>query len=178
MVFMNMDGPSKVNEVEGFLSRLFADGDLIPLGRFQKYLGPQIEKRRTPKIEKQYAAIGGGSPIRKWSEYKTAEMCKRVDESTLRRRLTNHTSHSVMQTVSPKTCTNSSLRMELRGRWRSLNTLSTLAPPPGARLMNRGSGDRNLRGRPLKSQTGKKGLFNGLLIDRWPVHQGLAKAFA
>ena len=68
MVFMNMGGPSTTEEVGGFLSRLFADGDLIPLGPLQGYLGPLISRRRTPKIKKQYADIGGGSPIRKWIE--------------------------------------------------------------------------------------------------------------
>ena len=96
MVFMNMGGPSTTDEVGDFLSNLFvrlhysrslqkltlfqADADLIPLGRFQSYLGPLIAKRRTPKIIKQYAAIGGGSPIRKWSEYQAAEMCKLLDK--------------------------------------------------------------------------------------------------
>lgn len=56
------------------------DGDLIPLGPLQHYLGQFISKRRTPKIQKQYAAIGGGSPIRKWSEYQAAEMCKILDK--------------------------------------------------------------------------------------------------
>ncbi|RMZ74989.1 hypothetical protein DV737_g5537, partial [Chaetothyriales sp. CBS 132003] len=79
MVFLNMGGPSSTNEVGDFLSRLFADGDLIPLGRLQPYLGPLISKRRTPKIQKQYAAIGGGSPIRKWSEYQCEEMCRILD---------------------------------------------------------------------------------------------------
>ncbi|OBT52249.1 ferrochelatase [Pseudogymnoascus sp. 24MN13] len=86
IVFMNMGGPSTVPEVGDFLSRLFADADLIPLGRFQKYLGPLIAQRRTPKIEKQYAAIGGGSPIRKWSELQAAEMCKILDQRARRRR--------------------------------------------------------------------------------------------
>src|SRR4051794_31414431 len=63
MVFMNMGGPSTTDEVGDFLSRLFSDGDLIPLGRLQNYLGPLISRRRTPKIQKQYADIGGGSPI-------------------------------------------------------------------------------------------------------------------
>ncbi|KAK7958464.1 ferrochelatase [Apiospora saccharicola] len=80
MVFLNMGGPSTTDEVHGFLSRLFADADLIPLGPLQNYLGPFIAKRRTPKIQKQYAEIGGGSPIRKWSEYQSAEMCKLLDK--------------------------------------------------------------------------------------------------
>ncbi|KAK3718517.1 ferrochelatase hem15 [Vermiconidia calcicola] len=81
MVFMNMGGPATTDEVGGFLSRLFADGDLIPLGALQGYLGPLISRRRTPKIKKQYASIGGGSPIRKWSEYQAAEMCKILDQT-------------------------------------------------------------------------------------------------
>ncbi|KAG8411683.1 ferrochelatase hem15 [Metarhizium acridum] len=82
MVFLNMGGPSKTDEVGDFLSRLFSDGDLIPLGRLQGYLGPLLSKRRTPMIQKQYAAIGGGSPIRKWSEYQSAEMCKILDKTS------------------------------------------------------------------------------------------------
>jgi len=31
-------------------------------------LGPLIAKRRTPKIVERYRQIGGGSPIRKWTE--------------------------------------------------------------------------------------------------------------
>lgn len=75
-----MGGPSTIPEVYDFLSRLFADGDLIPLGRFQTWLGPLIARRRTPMIEKAYTEIGGGSPIRKWSEIQAAEICKRLDK--------------------------------------------------------------------------------------------------
>ena len=31
-------------------------------------LAPFIAKRRTPKIQKQYSKIGGGSPILRWTE--------------------------------------------------------------------------------------------------------------
>ena len=31
-------------------------------------------------IEKAYTEIGGGSPIRKWSEIQAAEICKRLDK--------------------------------------------------------------------------------------------------
>ena len=75
-----MGGPSTIPEVYDFLSRLFADGDLIPLGRFQSWLGPLIARRRTPMIEKAYTEIGGGSPIRKWSELQASEICKRLDK--------------------------------------------------------------------------------------------------
>src|SRR4051794_7041659 len=69
LVLLNMGGPATLPEVHPFLSRLFADGDLIPLGPLQKWLGPLIARRRTPKIEHQYGVIGGGSPIRRWSEH-------------------------------------------------------------------------------------------------------------
>jgi ferrochelatase len=63
---MNMGGPKNLQDVNFFLSNLFSDGDLIPIP-FQKYLSPWIAKRRTPKIQDQYAQIGGGSPIGHWT---------------------------------------------------------------------------------------------------------------
>ncbi|KAF7981861.1 hypothetical protein HWV62_31413 [Athelia sp. TMB] len=79
VVMMNMGGPSTVGETHQFLKNLFSDGDLIPLP-FQKFLAPWIAKRRTPQIEKQYSDIGGGSPIRKWSEIQGAGMAALLDE--------------------------------------------------------------------------------------------------
>ena len=62
-----MGGPATQEDVGPFLSRLFHDGDLIPLP-FQSLLAPLITKRRTSKVKSQYQLIGGGSPIRKWTE--------------------------------------------------------------------------------------------------------------
>lgn len=53
--------------------------DLIPLP-FQSTLAPLIARRRTPKIEAQYAAIGGGSPILKWTRTQGEGMVKLLDE--------------------------------------------------------------------------------------------------
>ncbi len=53
--------------------------ELIPLP-FQKRLAPLIAKRRTPKIEAQYAQIGGGSPILKWTRAQGAAMVQMLDE--------------------------------------------------------------------------------------------------
>lgn len=41
---LNLGGPATLNEVHGFLLRLFSDGDLIPLP-MQKYLAKWIAKR-------------------------------------------------------------------------------------------------------------------------------------
>lgn len=80
VMFMNMGGPSKVAETRDFLFRLFSDNDLIPLGPFQNILAKFITWRRTPMIEKYYERIGGGSPIRKWSEYQAEKVCQRLDK--------------------------------------------------------------------------------------------------
>jgi len=79
IVMLNMGGPATVPEVGPFLQRLFADGEIIDFGIFQNILGPWISKRRTPKIEKQYAEIGG-SPIRKWTDIQGEALCKKLDE--------------------------------------------------------------------------------------------------
>lgn len=77
---MNMGGPNKTNETNDFLTRLFSDKDLIPLGPFQNITGKLIAKMRTKSIEEKYDEIGGGSPIRYWSEYQCESVCKRLDE--------------------------------------------------------------------------------------------------
>ncbi|CAR28117.1 hypothetical protein ZYGR_0N06080 [Zygosaccharomyces rouxii] len=80
VVFMNMGGPSTVKETYDFLYELFSDNDLIPISKnYQRTIAKYIAKFRTPKIEAQYSEIGGGSPIRKWSEYQSAEVCRIMD---------------------------------------------------------------------------------------------------
>ena len=80
VVFLNMGGPSTVGEVHDFLLRLFQDRDLIPLGPFQNVLGRFIARRRTPEIQEAYSRIGGGSPIRRWSELQCRQLCDRLDQ--------------------------------------------------------------------------------------------------
>ncbi len=76
---MNMGGPATLDDVHSFLLRLFSDPDLIPLP-FQSHLAKWIAKRRTPKIQEQYAQIGGGSPIRKWTQLQGQLMAARLDQ--------------------------------------------------------------------------------------------------
>ncbi|KAH8119679.1 ferrochelatase [Phellopilus nigrolimitatus] len=79
VVMLNMGGPSTLPEVHGFLRNLFLDADLIPLP-FQRLLAPWIARRRTPQIEQQYAAIGGGSPILRYTRLQGAAMAALLDE--------------------------------------------------------------------------------------------------
>ncbi|EAL62969.1 hypothetical protein DDB_G0288891 [Dictyostelium discoideum AX4] len=67
ILMLNLGGPSKLEEVEPFLTRLFTDKEIFKLP-FQKYTGTLIAKRRSNAVMKLYEAIGGGSPIRKWTE--------------------------------------------------------------------------------------------------------------
>lgn len=76
---MNMGGPETVDDVHGFLLRLFSDKDLIPLPA-QKQLAKFIARRRTPSIQKQYAKIGGGSPIKAWTDKQGAGMVSLLDK--------------------------------------------------------------------------------------------------
>ena len=80
IVFMNMGGPSSVPEVKDFLYQLFSDYDLIPISKnYQPTIAKFISSFRSPKIEKQYAEIGGGSPIRHWSEYQASKVCEALE---------------------------------------------------------------------------------------------------
>ena len=55
VLLMNMGGPSKSEEVHGFLNNLFNDRDLMCIGPafLQPYVADYITKRRTPKIQEQ-----------------------------------------------------------------------------------------------------------------------------
>ncbi|KAG7134108.1 Ferrochelatase like protein [Verticillium longisporum] len=161
-----MGGPQTTDEVGDFLSRLFADGDLIPLGRFQNYVGPLISQRRTPKIQKQYAEIGGGSPIRKWSEYQNEEMCKILDK------------------ISPETAPHKP--------YVAFRYANPLTEEMYNRLLDDGFGRgkggssinelwkwrQRLEGKDAASGVPGDGTINWSVIDRWPVHSGLVEAFA
>eukprot|EP01116_Phalansterium_solitarium_P013217 TRINITY_DN3040_c0_g1_i2.p2 TRINITY_DN3040_c0_g1~~TRINITY_DN3040_c0_g1_i2.p2 ORF type:complete len:106 (-),score=22.28 TRINITY_DN3040_c0_g1_i2:86-403(-) len=63
VLMMNMGGPATQEDVHPFLLNLFADRDLIVLP-WQSTASRFIAARRTPRVKKQYAEIGGGSPIR------------------------------------------------------------------------------------------------------------------
>lgn len=71
VLMLNLGGPEKTQDVEGFLYNLFADPDIIrlpgPLSPLQKIIALLISKRRAPKSIAAYESIGGGSPILKYS---------------------------------------------------------------------------------------------------------------
>lgn len=69
VILLNLGGPETLHDVQPFLFNLFADPDIIRLPRLfgflQRPLAQLISMLRAPKSKEGYAAIGGGSPLRK-----------------------------------------------------------------------------------------------------------------
>lgn len=177
MVFMNMGGPSTTGEVGDFLSRLFSDGDLIPLGRLQNYLGPLISKRRTPKIEKQYAEIGGGSPIRKWSEYQSEEMCKILDK--ISPETAPHKPYVAFRYANPLTEEMyNRLLADGFGNGKGGRAVAFTQYPQYSCSTTGSSLNELWKWRQRLEGKAGPGTIQWSVIDRWPVHPGLVEAFA
>lgn len=169
IVLLNMGGPSTVPEVHNFLSRLFADGDLIPLGPFQKYLGPLIARRRTPKIEHQYSVIGGGSPIRRWSEIQASEACKILDK--IHPSTAPHKPYVAFRYADPLTEDTFAKLLE-DGVTRAV----AFTQYPQYSCSTTGSSLNELW--KLSKKMDPSGTIEWSVIDRWPTHPGFVDVVA
>lgn len=69
VLLLNLGGPDTLEDVQPFLFNLFSDPDIIRLPRIFRFLQRPLAKFisvfRAPKSKEGYAAIGGGSPLRK-----------------------------------------------------------------------------------------------------------------
>lgn len=85
VLLLNLGGPEKGDDVEGFLYNLFADPDIIrlpaPLAPLQSVIALGISKRRAPKSREAYNSIGGGSPILKYSNAQASLITKSLMEN-------------------------------------------------------------------------------------------------
>lgn len=154
-----------------------ADADLIPLGRLQNYLGPLIANRRTPKIQKQYAEIGGGSPIRKWSEHQNAEMCKLLDE--LSPETAPHKPYVAFRYADPLTEEMyNKLFEDGFGKGRGGRAVAFTQYPQYSCSTTGSSLNELWKWRQRLEKQDDKGAIQWSVIDRWPVHPGLVEAFA
>lgn len=155
----------QVEDTGDFLSRLFHDGDLIPLP-FQSYMAPLIARRRTPKIEEQYAKIGGGSPILKWTREQGAGMVKILDE--LSPSTAPHKPYVAFRYTNPLTeeCIE---EMKRDGVKRAI----AFTQYPQYSCSTTGS-SLNEMYRQLKSMGEENGI-QWSVIDRWPTHPGLVE---
>lgn len=169
IVFMNMGGPSKTEETHDFLLKLFQDGDLIPFGIFQKPLAQFIAKRRTPTIEKHYDEIGGGSPIRKWSEYQCKKVCEILDETNPE--TAPHKPYVAFRYAKPLT-EETLEKMKRDGIKRAV----AFSQYPQFSYSTTGSSINELYRQTIKKDPERT--IEWSIIDRWPQQPGLVKAFA
>lgn len=166
---------------------LQADGDLIPLGRFQNYLGPLISSRRTPKIQKQYAEIGGGSPILKWSQYQAEEMCKKLDQ--ISPATAPHKPYVAFRYAHPLTETMyERLLKDGFGNGKGGRAVAFTQYPQyscsttGSSINELWKWRQRLEGKDSKQMTppsgGNDGSIQWSVIDRWPAHPKFIDAIA
>lgn len=168
ILMLNMGGPETLDEVHDFLSRLFHDKDLIPLPA-QNKLAPWIAKRRTPSIIEQYSKIGGGSPIRKWTDYQGAEMVKLLDEMCPES--APHKHYIGFRYANPLT-EDTLAEMEADGIERAI----AFTQYPQYSCSTTGSSLNAVY--RYYQRLNKPSPIEWSVIDRWPTHSGLVEAFA
>lgn len=83
VVLLNLGGPDSLDAVEPFLFNLFSDPDIIDFPGsflFRKRLAKLISTRRSPSVIKQYAEIGGKSPLKDYTLQQAALLEKKLTE--------------------------------------------------------------------------------------------------
>ncbi len=75
VLFLQLGGPETLDDVPGFLYRLFSDPDVIRVrpALLRKAIAASIALGRKKKSRDLYASIGGGSPIRRLTEAQASD---------------------------------------------------------------------------------------------------------
>jgi protoporphyrin/coproporphyrin ferrochelatase len=168
VVLLNLGGPHTLDDVEPFLLRLFADRELLKLP-FQDVLGSFIAKRRAPKVRGLYDAIGGGSPILRWTTEQGQGMIERLD--ALSPATAPHRFYVAFRYAAP--FADDAVRaMAADGITRAV----AFSQYPQYSCTTTGSSLNELW-RALDRQ-GLRDAFEWSLIDRWPTHPGFVRAVA
>ncbi len=87
IVLFQLGGPDTLEAIEPFLYNLFCDPDIIdfPFARLgRKPLAKLISTTRARKVEHHYAVIGGGSPIRRFTEQQARALEAELGRAGLR----------------------------------------------------------------------------------------------
>jgi protoporphyrin/coproporphyrin ferrochelatase len=166
IVMMNLGGPKTLDQVEPFLLALFADREIIQLP-FQKFMGPFIAKRRTPKIRAHYDEIGGGSPILRWTEEQGRGMCERLD--ALSPATAPHRFYVAFRYIDP-TSEDALRRMADDGVTRAV----AFTQYPQFSCSTTGSSLNELW--RAARRLGLQHAFEWSVIDRWPTHPRFIEA--
>ena len=83
VVLLNLGGPDSLDAVEPFLFNLFSDPDIIDFPGsflFRKRLAKLISTRRSPGVIKQYAEIGGKSPLEDYTLQQASLLEQKLNE--------------------------------------------------------------------------------------------------
>jgi ferrochelatase len=81
VVLFQLGGPDTLEAIEPFLYNLFCDPDIIdfPFARIgRKPLAKLISSTRARKVQHHYSVIGGGSPIRRFTEQQAQALQSRL----------------------------------------------------------------------------------------------------
>ena len=168
IVMLNLGGPETLADVEPFLLRLFADRELLRLP-WQDVLGRVIAKRRAPRVRDLYDAIGGGSPILRWTREQGAGMCERLD--ALSPATAPHRFYVSFRYVAPF-ADDAVLAMKADGIQRAI----AFTQYPQWSCATTGSSLNDLW-RALRRQQ-LDDVFEWSIIDRWGEHDGFVRAVA
>jgi ferrochelatase len=166
IVMLNLGGPATLDDVGPFLLELFADREIIQLP-FQRWLGPFIARRRTPRVRGLYAAIGGGSPILRYTEAQGRGMVARLDR--LSPETAPHRFYIAFRYAPPSS--DDALRMmQADGVERAV----AFTQYPQFSCSTTGSSLNELW--RAASRTGLRDAFEWSILDRWPVHPSFIEA--
>ncbi len=83
VVLFQLGGPDTLEAIEPFLFNLFCDPDIIdfPFARIgRKPLAKLISSTRARKVQHHYSVIGGGSPIRRFTEQQALALQRKLVE--------------------------------------------------------------------------------------------------
>ncbi|MBI5851687.1 MAG: ferrochelatase [Planctomycetes bacterium] len=85
VLMLNLGGPANLGEVTPFLRNLFRDREIIrfPGGSLgQRFFAWWISRRKAAESARNYAAIGGGSPLLRWTRAQGDAMKRLVELET------------------------------------------------------------------------------------------------
>lgn len=165
---LNLGGPRTTDEVGPYLERMFLDRELIPLP-FQRRLGRFIARRRTPKIQKKYAAIGGGSPIYAWTKRQGEAMAALLDQ--LSPETAPHKCYIAFRYAEPLT-EEALMQMQSDGVRRAV----AFTQYPQWSCSTTGASLNELWRELIRLNL--RDAFAWSVIDRWPAHQAFVEAMA
>lgn len=172
LVLLNLGGPADLEAIRPFLDALFADREIIrlPGGALgQRLIAKMIVRGRLPKVRANYAAIGGGSPILRFTAGQGDGIAERLNAR--RPDLAPFRPYVAFRYAPPRA--DDALRaMHADGVRRAV--VLTLYPQYSEATT--GSSLRDLD-RAL-GRTGLRGAFDFTTIDRWSDHAPYLDALA